>query len=110
LSILAWQFGILDALTKQLAGAVTACVTMVRQLSLSQSDFVIFRQRVHEQLEPAVLALRYSPEYPQTHLLQRTRRARPSTPFPRRVPGLAGGWRLGYGMLGISADKPGATW
>ena len=56
-SILAWQFGALDALTKQLAGAVTACVTMIRQLSLSQSDFVVFRERVHEQLEPAVLAL-----------------------------------------------------
>lgn len=56
-SILAWQFGALDALTKQLAGAVTACVTMIRQLSLSQSDFVVFRQRVHQQLEPAVLAL-----------------------------------------------------
>ncbi len=56
-SILAWQFGVLDALTKQLAGAVTACVTMVRRLSRSQSDFVVFRQRGHEQLEPAVLAL-----------------------------------------------------
>ena len=55
--IVAWQFGVLDALTKQLAGALTACVTMIRQLSLSQSDFVVFRQRVHEQLEPAVLAL-----------------------------------------------------
>jgi hypothetical protein len=55
--IVAWQFGVLDALTKQLAGAVTACVTMIRHLSLSQSDFVVFRQRVHEQLEPAVLAL-----------------------------------------------------
>jgi hypothetical protein len=56
-SILAWQFGALDALTKQLAGAVTACVTMIRQLSLSQNDFVVFRERVHGQLEPAVLAL-----------------------------------------------------
>lgn len=56
-SILEWQFGALDALTKQLAGAVTACVTMIRQLSLSQSDFVVFRERVHGQLEPAVLAL-----------------------------------------------------
>jgi hypothetical protein len=56
-SILEWQFGALDALTKQLAGAVTACVTMIRQLSLSQSDFVVFRERVHSQLEPAVLAL-----------------------------------------------------
>jgi len=55
--ILDWQFGALDALTKQLAGAVTACVTMIRQLSLSQSDFVVFRERVHGQLEPAVLAL-----------------------------------------------------
>ncbi|HSB69724.1 MAG TPA: hypothetical protein VLT62_10360 [Candidatus Methylomirabilis sp.] len=56
-NILAWQFGVLDSLTKQLAGAVTACVTMIRQQGLSQSDFVVFRQRVHEQLEPAVLAL-----------------------------------------------------
>ncbi|HSB79205.1 MAG TPA: hypothetical protein VLM91_10470 [Candidatus Methylomirabilis sp.] len=56
-SIVAWQFGALDALTKQLAGAVTACVTMIRHLNLSQSDFVVFRQRVYAQLEPAVLAL-----------------------------------------------------
>ena len=55
--ILAWQFGALDALTKQLSGAVTAVVTMLKQLSLSQKDFVVFRQRVHQQLEPAVLAL-----------------------------------------------------
>jgi hypothetical protein len=53
----ALQFGALDALTKQLSGALTACVTMVRRLSLSQSDFIVLRQRVHEQLEPAVLAL-----------------------------------------------------
>ena len=59
-SILEWQFGALDALTKQLAGAVTACVTMIRQLGLSQSDFVVFRERVHGQLEPAVLALMHS--------------------------------------------------
>jgi len=55
--ILVWQFGALDALTKQLSGAVTAVVTMMKQLSLSQRDFVVFRQRVHRQLEPAVLAL-----------------------------------------------------
>ncbi len=55
--MLAWQFGALDALTKQLAGAVTACVTMVRRLNLSQRDFVVLRQRVHQQLEPAVLTL-----------------------------------------------------
>jgi hypothetical protein len=55
--IMAWQFGALDALTKQLSGAVTAVVTMLKQLSLSQRDFVVFRQRVHQQLEPAVLAL-----------------------------------------------------
>jgi len=55
--ILAWQFGALDALTKQLSGAVTAVVAMLRQLSLSQEDFVVFRQRVHRTLEPAVLAL-----------------------------------------------------
>jgi hypothetical protein len=55
--ILAWQFGALDALTKQLSGAVTAVVTMVKQLSMSQEDFVVFRQRAHQQLEPAVLAL-----------------------------------------------------
>jgi hypothetical protein len=44
-------------LTKQLSGAVTAVVTMLKQLNLSQRDFVVFRQRVHQQLEPAVLAL-----------------------------------------------------
>ncbi len=55
--LLAWQFGALDALTKQAAGAVTACVTMIRQLALSQRDFVLFRERVHQQLEPAVLAI-----------------------------------------------------
>ncbi len=55
--ILAWQFGALDALTKQVAGALTACVTMVRELAFSQRDFVVFRERVHQQLEPAVLAL-----------------------------------------------------
>jgi hypothetical protein len=55
--ILAWQFGALDALTKQVAGAVTACVIMVRKLALSQRDFVVFRERVHRQLEPIVLAL-----------------------------------------------------
>lgn len=53
----ALQFGTLDALTKQVSGALTACVVMVRRLSLSQEDFVRFRQRVHEQLEPAVLAV-----------------------------------------------------
>ena len=46
INMLAWQFGALDALTKQVAGAVTACVTMLRQLSLSPEHFVIFRQRV----------------------------------------------------------------
>lgn len=55
--MLAWQFGALDALTKQLSGAVTAVVTMLKQLSMSQEDFVVFRQRVHQHLEPAVLAL-----------------------------------------------------
>ena len=55
--ILAWQFGALDALTKQLSGSITAVVTMLKQLGLSQRDFVVFRQRVHQQLEPAVLAL-----------------------------------------------------
>jgi hypothetical protein len=55
--IMAWQFGALDALTKQLSGAITAVVTMLKQLGMSQSDFVVFRQRVHQQLEPAVLAL-----------------------------------------------------
>jgi hypothetical protein len=55
--IVAWQFGALDALTKQLSGAITAVVTMLKQLGLSQRDFVVFRQRVHQQLEPAVLAL-----------------------------------------------------
>ncbi len=56
-NILAWQFGALDALTKQLSGAITAVVTMLKQLGLSQRDFVVFRRRVHQQLEPAVLAL-----------------------------------------------------
>ena len=55
--ILAWQFGALDALAKQLSGALTAVVTMLKQLSLSPEDFVVFRQRVHQHLEPAVLAL-----------------------------------------------------
>jgi hypothetical protein len=55
--VVAWQFGALDALTKQLSGAITAVVTMLKQLGMSQSDFVVFRQRVHRQLEPAVLAL-----------------------------------------------------
>jgi len=54
---MAWQFGALDALTKQLSGAITAVVTMLKQLDLSQKEFVVFRQRVHQQLEPAVLAL-----------------------------------------------------
>jgi hypothetical protein len=53
--LLAWQFGALDALTKQLSGAVTAVVTMLKQLGMSQAEFVVFRQRVHQQLEPAVL-------------------------------------------------------
>ena len=56
-NLLAWQFGALDALTKQVAGAVTACVTMLRQLSVSPENFVIFRQRVFKQLHPAVLAV-----------------------------------------------------
>jgi len=55
--VVAWQFGALDALTKQLSGAITAVVTMLKQLGMSQRDFVVFRQRVHQQLEPAVLAL-----------------------------------------------------
>ena len=55
--VVAWQFGALDALTKQLSGAITAVVTMLQQLGMSQRDFVVFRQRVHQQLEPAVLAL-----------------------------------------------------
>ena len=41
-NILAWQFGALDALTKQLSGAVTAVVTMLKQLSLSQRDLSSF--------------------------------------------------------------------
>ena len=32
-------------------------MTMLKELGLSQKDFVVFRQRVHQQLEPAVLAL-----------------------------------------------------
>lgn len=56
-NIVAWQFGALDALTKQLSGAITSVVTMLKQLGMSQRDFVVFRQRVHQQLEPAVLAL-----------------------------------------------------
>ena len=55
--VMAWQFGALDALTKQLSGAVTAVVTMLKALNLSPQDFVVFRERVHQQLEPAVLAL-----------------------------------------------------
>ncbi len=55
--LLAWQFGAIDALTKQLSGAVTAVVTMRKRLGLSPEDFVVFRERVHRQLEPAVLAL-----------------------------------------------------
>jgi hypothetical protein len=55
--IVAWQFGALDALTKQVAGAITACVTMVRRLGLSQQEFVKLRQEIHRQLEPAVLEL-----------------------------------------------------
>jgi hypothetical protein len=55
--ITAWQFGALDALTKQLAGAITAVVTMLRQLGMSTEEFVVFRQRVHQRLEPAVLAV-----------------------------------------------------
>ncbi len=56
-NMLAWQFGALDALTKQVAGAVTACVTMLRQLNLSPENFVIVRQRIFKQLHPAVLAV-----------------------------------------------------
>jgi hypothetical protein len=56
-NMVAMQFGALDALTKQVSGALTACVAMVRRLSLSQEDFVRFRHRVHGQLEPAVLAV-----------------------------------------------------
>jgi hypothetical protein len=56
-NLTALQFGTLDALTKHLSGALTACVTMVRKLTLSQNDFIALRQRIYEQLEPAVLAL-----------------------------------------------------
>jgi hypothetical protein len=56
-NMVAWQFGALDALTKQLSGAITAAATMVQGRTLTQQDFVVFRNRVHQQLEPAVLAL-----------------------------------------------------
>jgi hypothetical protein len=56
-NMVAWQFGALDALTKQLSGAVTAAATMVKGMTPTQQDFVRFRSRVHRQLEPAVLAL-----------------------------------------------------
>jgi len=56
-SILAWQFGSLDALTKHLSGSLAAIVTLLKGLNPPQKDFVLFRQRVHRQLEPAVLAL-----------------------------------------------------
>ena len=38
-------------------GVLTAVVTMLKQLGMSTEDFVVFRQRVHHRLEPAVLAL-----------------------------------------------------
>jgi len=56
-NLTAMQFGTLDALTKHLSGALAACVTMVRKLTLSQNDFIALRQRIYEQLETAVLAL-----------------------------------------------------
>lgn len=56
-NILAWQFGALDAMTKYLAGALASCVTMARQRPLQPRDFVLYRARLHQQLEPAVLAL-----------------------------------------------------
>jgi hypothetical protein len=56
-NMIAWQFGALDALTKQLSGAITAAATMVKGMPLTQQDFVVFRNRVHQRLEPAVLAL-----------------------------------------------------
>jgi hypothetical protein len=56
-NVLAWQFGALDALTKHLAGAVASCVTLAQQRSLPQRDFVRYRQQLHQQLEPAVMAL-----------------------------------------------------
>jgi hypothetical protein len=54
---LAWEFGAMDALTKYLAGALAACVTMASRRQLSQPDFVRYRQQLFQQLEPAVLAL-----------------------------------------------------
>ena len=56
-SILSWQFGSLDALTKHLSGSLAAIVTLLKGLNPPQKDFVLFRQRVHRQLESAVLAL-----------------------------------------------------
>jgi hypothetical protein len=56
-NVLAWQFGSLDALTKHLSGSLAAIVTLLKGLNPPQKDFVLFRRRVHRQLEPAVLAL-----------------------------------------------------
>jgi hypothetical protein len=56
-NVLAWQFGSLDALTKHLSGSLAAIVTLLKGLNPPQKDFVLFRQRVHRQLQPAVLAL-----------------------------------------------------
>jgi hypothetical protein len=56
-NVLAWQFGALDAMTKYLAGALASCVTMARQRPLSPQEFVRYRARLHQQFEPAVLAL-----------------------------------------------------
>jgi len=52
-SVLAWQFGSLDALTKHLSGSLAAIVTLLKGLNPPQKDFVLFRQRVHRQ--PPVL-------------------------------------------------------
>jgi hypothetical protein len=55
--MVAWQFGSLDALTKHLAHALAGCVTLVRGLTPSQKDFVVYRRSVFRQLRPAVQAL-----------------------------------------------------
>lgn len=51
-NMVAWQFGALDALTKQLSGAITAAATMVKGMTLTQQDFVVFRNRVHHGWSP----------------------------------------------------------
>jgi hypothetical protein len=56
-NVLAWEFGAMDALTKYLSGTLAACITMASKRQLSQSDFIRYRQQLHQQLEPAVLAL-----------------------------------------------------